>query len=486
MPWTERAKLSRASRVLAAACALALILVCTKAVRSADEKRLTIYSAARTTSVFLVEYNRTDYVDLIPVLDGLGRLDVKQDGRKWKLRFNGDESQFQEGKAKAKVRGHDFVLPREFVSDRGRALVPLSTLASLLQAMLREPVRYHPAGRRIFVGAATNLYSTQFLTGVSPRLVFNFAAPVSPTVANEPGKMHIIFHRDPVIATGPDALTFKDSAISSATYAENNGEAEITISASAPLLANFSNGGKTLTVTPALAVGVSKPPVPIPAVTPAPPPSSAAVTPAPLAIPSPPQRRFLVVIDPSHGGDERGAALSDTLAEKDVTLALGRNLRNEMQSRGIEVLLLRDNDSNISADQRAILANTNRAALYITIHAGSVGTGVRLYTSLIPADTEAVRGKFIPWEVAQGGFLNSSRAVASTLAGELQSRRLEVRVLSASLPPLNHVAAPAIAVEVAPRAGAGVNDLTSLPYQQALASGLAAGVVTARSRAEVR
>ena len=484
MRWTDLGK-SR-PRAVDALGIIFLLLLCTSSVRSADEKRLTLYSPGKTFSVAVVERNRTDYVDLIPVLDPLGKLDVRQDGRKWKLRLNGQESQFQEGKSKAKVRGHDYTLSRDFVADNGKALVPLASLAPLLQAMLRENVRYHPAGSRIFIGNATNPYSAQFVAANPPRVIFNFAAPVSPNIANEPGKMHIVFQRDPVIATGPDTVTINDSAISSVTNVENNGQAEITIKATAPLLATFSNGGKTLTVTPAQqAVAAPKPPIAIPPVTPVPPPVATGTLPV---APSPrlPQRRFLVVIDPSHGGDERGAALSDTLAEKDVALALGRSLRNELQSRGIEVLLLREGDTTLSTDQRAILANTNRAALYVTIHAASVGTGVRLYTSMMPADSEAARGDFIPWDLAQAGFLNSSRAMATALASEIQSRRIEVRVLAASLPPLNHVAAPAIGVEVAPRAGSDVSDVTSITYQQALASGLAAGIVAAHNRAELR
>ena len=113
-----------------------------------------------------------------------------------------------------------------------------------------------------------------------------------------------------------------------------------------------------------------------------------------------------------------------------------------------------------------------------------VGKGVRLYTSLVPAESGSTRGEFIPWNTAQSGFLNSSRQVASSLVSEMQARQIEVRVLSASLPPLNHVAAPAIGVEVAPRGTNDVNDLTSVTYQQAVASALAAGVVSARNRME--
>lgn len=474
---------SQARRILL--FSLSFFFLFTDGLRPAEEKLLTIYSPGKVFSVQVTERGRTEYVDLIAVLDPLGKLDVKQDGRKWKLRFDDNECQFQEGKKKAKVRGHDFTLPQPFSSEQGRVLLPLPLLPSFLQSLLRQPLRFHAAGRRLFVGTAINPFGAQFINTTPPTLVFNFTQAVSPAIANEPGKMEIVFHRDPIVATGPDVLTFKDNTITSAAYEERNGGAKITIHATAPLLATFSNEGKTLTVMPAPAVAATtKPPAVPPVATPAPPTTPVLAGGGTPAAARAGQHRFLVVIDPSHGGDERGAALTGTLAEKDLTLALGRIVRQELQARGIEVLMLRDADTTLTTDQRAILANTNRAALYVCLHMGSVGKGVRLYTSLVPAESGSTRGDFIPWNTAQSGFLNSSRQVASSLAGEMQARQIEVRVLAASLPPLNHVAAPAIGVEVAPRGTNDVKDLTSPTYQQAVAAALAVGVVSARNRLE--
>ena len=58
--------------------------------------------------------------------------------------------------------------------------------------------------------------------------------------------------------------------------------------------------------------------------------------------------QYFVVMDASHGGDERGAALTDQLAEKDVTLAFARRLHQELQARGFTALLLRDADTTIT------------------------------------------------------------------------------------------------------------------------------------------
>jgi N-acetylmuramoyl-L-alanine amidase len=112
------------------------------------------------------------------------------------------------------------------------------------------------------------------------------------------------------------------------------------------------------------------------------------------------------VIDASHGGDDRGETLSPTLFEKDVTVALARSLRQELESRGITVLDLRDSDATLSLDQRAYVTNTNRVAIYIALHATASGHGVRVYTALLPYGGDD-RGPFHSWNTAQHAFLTA-------------------------------------------------------------------------------
>ena len=88
------------------------------------------------------------------------------------------------------------------------------------------------------------------------------------------------------------------------------------------------------------------------------------------------------MVDASHGGDERGAALTDQMAEKDVTLAFARLLRQELDSRGLRTLLVRDADTTLTPDRRATMTNAAAPAIYVCVHAASQGTGVRLYTAL--------------------------------------------------------------------------------------------------------
>jgi N-acetylmuramoyl-L-alanine amidase len=284
----------------------------------------------------------------------------------------------------------------------------------------------------------------------------------------------MVFNHEPLVPPGTQHLTFDSSAIPSASFQENNGAAEIAIAGPVPLFASFSNDGRTITVTPApqtVRPALNQAAPAAASVTPPVPPVNAPQT---AVTPTPTPTQYFVVIDASHGGDERGAALSDQLAEKDVTLAFARQLRQELQARGFAALLLRDADATITLDQRASQTNGAHPAIYICLHAASQGSGVRLYTALIPVGAQG-RGPFLDWDTAQSGSLALSQIAESSLATEFGKRQLPVRSLAAPLRPLNNVAAAAVAVEVAPQNGK-ISDLLSSSYQQLVAEGVVAGI----------
>jgi N-acetylmuramoyl-L-alanine amidase len=191
-------------------------------------------------------------------------------------------------------------------------------------------------------------------------------------------------------------------------------------------------------------------------------------------------RRYFAVVDASHGGDDHGETFSNTLLEKDVTVALARSLRQELQSRGIPTLVLRDSDANLSVDQRAIFANADRAAIYIAVHAASNGHGVRVYTAMLPFGADD-RGTFRAWSTAQHASLALSQSTANAVAAEFQRRQVPVRTLTAPLRPLNNLTGPAIAVEVAPQ-GSDVSQLTAPDYQQLVTSAVATAIAAARDQ----
>lgn len=455
----------------------------------ADEKRITIYSVAANYSLPVSEHNGKDYVGLLEILEPLGAVSAKTSGDHWKLLYNDAQCEFTDGKKRIRVRSRDFDLPGNFLVENGRGLVPLSSLSTLLPRILGGPVTFNDAARRLFVGNVAVHFTAEVIKGAPPKLVMNFTSPVNPTIATEPGKLRMVFTREAVVAPGSQLLTFDSSLIPSASFQEKNGAAELVVNSSVPLMAAFSNDGRTITVAPPAAPVASA----VAALTKIPPP--AATTPltiAPTAPPTaappvppapPPVVRYFAVVDASHGGDERGAALTDQMAEKDVTLAIARSLRQELMTRGMATMMVRDADVTLTADQRASTANSAGASIYICVHASSEGRGVRLYTALLPPGGENL-GPFFDWNTAQMLSQPVSQTAKQGIADALKGKNVPVRSLTAYLRPLNNVAIAAVAVEVAPSTG-DVTQLGSAAYQQLIAAAVATGVADVRDKLRV-
>ena len=255
MPWSSRSKTRgpREPRCSSGGIVcLAVLFAFVLAVSGfADEKRLSVYSGAASYSLTVREKNGTDYVGLLEILQPLGSVSARSDGRAWRLNYNGVDSEFTPGKTRARVQGQTFDLPADFLLENGRGLVPLSSLPALMQRFLGAPVNFHEASRRLFIGNAGVHFTAQVNKTNPPTLVMNFTSPVNPMIATEPGKLRMVFTREPLVPPGSQTLTFDSPAIPSATFQENNGTAEIAVNGPVPLFASFSNDGRTITITPA-------------------------------------------------------------------------------------------------------------------------------------------------------------------------------------------------------------------------------------------
>jgi N-acetylmuramoyl-L-alanine amidase len=445
---------------------------------AAGDKRLSIYSPGGGYSVQVVERQGLEYAPLLDILKPLGSLEARPDKHHLKLRFNNTDAEFSDKKNQAKVGGKKFDLTANFLIEDDHGLLPLPSLSTLLPRFLGEPVAFHEAARRLFIGNVATRFSAEMDTARPSTLVLNFSSPVNPTIATEPGRLVMLFTREPVVPPGAQTLTFPDKTIPSATFQEDNGAAEISVTATIPVMALFSNQGRTITIMPVTQAPANNaaqaPPPPPPAVS-TPLPAPPALTPHTSA-----EHGFLVVIDAAHGGDDRGATLTEKLLEKDVALALARRVRQELQAMGVATYMLRDNDASLPLDQRASAANSMRPALYIAVHSTTQGTGARLYTSLLPEPDEG-RGAFVAWNSAQASSLESSQAIAHDIALELTKKEIPVRTLAAPQRPLNNLTAPALALELAPPA-ADPAQVVSTPYQILVAQSVASAVVRLRDK----
>ncbi len=86
-----------------------------------------------------------------------------------------------------------------------------------------------------------------------------------------------------------------------------------------------------------------------------------------------------IVVDPGHGGIDPGnpgLTFPGRLAEKDVTLAIGRLLRAELVRRGLSVVLTRSTDTLIDLADRPLFCRAE-CDLFVSIHVNSMPKGPR-------------------------------------------------------------------------------------------------------------
>jgi N-acetylmuramoyl-L-alanine amidase len=151
-----------------------------------------------------------------------------------------------------------------------------------------------------------------------------------------------------------------------------------------------------------------------------------------------------VVIDAGHGGDETGARGPVGTLEKDVTLSVARRLKVALEARlGVRVILTRDGDQTVGLDERAAVANNNKADLFISLHANasvrqSAAGAEVFYLSLSDYGDQAERAargesealpifgggtrdiEVILWEMAQARYIEDSAALAQSVEASLR------------------------------------------------------------------
>ena len=105
----------------------------------------------------------------------------------------------------------------------------------------------------------------------------------------------------------------------------------------------------------------------------------------------------VVVIDPGHGGADTGYSGPTGLLEKEVTMKLAMRLKKTLEKRmRVRVVLTRDADAPVSLERRTALANSEKADLFISLHAcGSLDrdlSGLRAFVASVePADAETAK-----------------------------------------------------------------------------------------------
>jgi N-acetylmuramoyl-L-alanine amidase len=400
-------------------------------------------------------------------------------------------------------------LPTAPIRQGTRWLVPLDFLTRAVGAALDTRVELRRPSRLVVVGsvrvprvtarAEPSPGSTTVIVDVTP------AAPQRLTL--DPGRL--------TVSIDADALDLTLSNIAANEFLQGIQPGETPTSIRIVPGPKFGLHRATTAQTDATSSRLTIELLPAGAEAPTPPPSSPASpsTPAPidpLPMPLPATGIRTVVIDPGHGGEEVGVRGTAGALEKDITLAVARRLRTMIESRlGLRVFLTRDDDRAMTLDDRAAYANSQRADIFLSIHANAALRptlkGAEVYylsgeaadASVETESEEAVAlptlgggtrpVDLVPWESAQFKYLRQSSSLAGTLEQALRARvEMSARpVQEAPFRVLVGAAMPAVLVEIGYLSNAEQEKaLMSSSHQDLITQALFDGIVQFRAQVE--
>jgi len=164
----------------------------------------------------------------------------------------------------------------------------------------------------------------------------------------------------------------------------------------------------------------------------------------------------IVALDPGHGGNDTGGRGQGGTTEKEITLSLARRMALEMEP-DYKVVLTRSDDYNVPLNERAAIANNQKADLLISLHTSSgflhATQGINIY-SFKQAGKETsppfATGGPIAWDRTQLPHAAAARQLAENLRRTLSALpgAPEVRVMQTPLTMLKGARMPAVLIEI--------------------------------------
>jgi N-acetylmuramoyl-L-alanine amidase len=355
------------------------------------------------------------------------------------------------GQGLVSVGGRLISLPAPPVRENQTWFLPLDFLPRALGPALGTRIEVRRPSRLIVVGDVRVPRVTARVEEqpATVRLTFDVAPAVPHTVTHEGNRLLLKLEADAMDAALPPSPV--PQVVQAIRAAETGVAVAIDLG---PRFGSFraseaagSRGARRITIDIAATATDAKsgaPGAPVPG---APAPTAPApADPPPVLDLAPSGALRTIVIDPGHGGDELGARGPGGTTEKDVTLSVARRLKASIEARlGARVILARDGDRSVALDERAAVANNNKADLFISLHANAsvrpaVSGAEVFYLSLADYGDQAQRvaqeqGETLPtfsggsrpievilWEMAQARHIDESAVLAQLVEVSLRER----------------------------------------------------------------
>ena len=161
-----------------------------------------------------------------------------------------------------------------------------------------------------------------------------------------------------------------------------------------------------------------------------------------------PTKALTIVVDAGHGGDDPGAVGPNNTREKDINLAIAKEVAKLLSQDGYKIILTRQDDTFIPLVDRTQTANNNNADFFVSIHCNASlkrkEQGFEIYflsenatdpdaLAVAARENEVVKyeGKpttkkeklqILQWSMVMNEYMNESSELCSYITDDVTSR----------------------------------------------------------------
>jgi N-acetylmuramoyl-L-alanine amidase len=397
------------------------------------------------------------------------QLTVREESGAVTVSYKGKTIVLTPDQALASIAGRLVSLPAAPSRNGRRWLVPVEFISRALSLIYDARLDLRKPSRLLVIGdlRVPRISARYDSFGTSGRLTIDATPRATATVTQDAEHLTLKFDADaldvanpPLASPGSPGLILGLRVVDATTLAVDLG----------PRFAGFRSTSQPVDTIMRLVIDLVVAPTDAPAAAPA-----APAAPPPPDLPSSFGQAVsafrTIAIDPGHGGDDEGVRSAEGLKEKDLTLAIARRVKGVIEARlGLHVLLTRDDDRSVPVDERASVANNNKADLFVSLHAnGSLRkatSGALIYVAAFDQDAARASAgggervptfgggsreiELVPWNLAQTRHLDQSSAFAELLQQALHDHvPLSARPIErAPLRVLESANMPAVLVEL--------------------------------------
>lgn len=351
------------SQVASAALALGIAVLIVAGLAGQGAAPLVLLSREGRRTLPVATLGNQEFVALDDLAAAF-QLTLREESGAMTVSYRGRTIVLTPDQALASISGRLISLPAPPTRAGGRWLVPVEFVSRALAPLYDARLDLRRASRLLVVGdiRVPRLTIRYEPFANAARLTIDVRPPAVSAVAQGDGRLTVTFDAEAldvaVPALQPSGLVQAIRLVDRVTLGVDLG----------PRYAGFRSSTQAVDDTVRLVIDI------VPAAT-----ETATAT-----LPAPPPRAELplfrrpvsairtIAVDPGHGGDDPGTQAAGGLTEKDLTLAVARRLKATIEGRlGVRVLLTRDEDRNVPLDERAAVANNNKADLFISLHANA-------------------------------------------------------------------------------------------------------------------